>query len=191
MFLFKLKVRKSYIFTILFCILLKNTSCVFLLSAFGSKATTSLDLPLIASVSLSVLKSNPIRYTYVTVPATAIVARVHLTLSAVIRASRARGGADSCVSSFYDTHAVAAVVVVVVVVYVKCGAKFSSASAETAIQTVHPDIQAIPQTRHRAKQTNKQKTLPFTPSGFNYVTDLCGQNKRITMVRMYEIELGV
>lgn len=78
-----------------------------------------LDLPLIASVSLSVLKSNPIRCTYVTVPATTIVVRVHLTLLAVIRASQARGGADSCVSSFYHMHAVVAVVVVVVVVYVK------------------------------------------------------------------------
>lgn len=151
-------------------------------------ATTPSDLPLIASVSLSVLKSNPIRYTYVTVPATAIVVRVHLTSSAVIRASRARGGADSCVSSFYETHTVVAVVVVVVV-YVKCGAKFSSASARTAIQRVYPNMQAIPQTRHRAKQTKKK--LPFTPSGFNYVTDLCGPNKRITMVRMYEIELRV
>lgn len=152
--------------------------------------TTPLDLALIASVSLSVLKSNPIRYAYVTVPATAIVVRVHLTLLAVIRASRARGGADSCVSSFYETPAVVAVVVVVV--YVKCGAKFSSASARTANQTVCPNIQAIPRTRHRAKQTKaNHKKLPFSPSGFKYVTDLCGQNKRITMVRMYEIELGV
>lgn len=51
-------------------------------------------------MSLSVLKSNPIRYTYVTVPATAIVVRVRLTLSAVIRAISARGGADSCASNF-------------------------------------------------------------------------------------------
>lgn len=123
-------------------------------------ATTPLDLPLIASVSLSVLKSNPIRYTYVTVPATPIVVIVHLTLSAVIRASRARGGADSCISSFYETHAVSAVVVVVVV-YVKCGSKFNSTSARTAIQTVYPNIQAIPQTRHRAKQINTEKKSPF------------------------------
>lgn len=39
----------------------------------------SLDLSLMASMSLSVVKFNPIRYTYITVPATAIVVRVHLT----------------------------------------------------------------------------------------------------------------
>lgn len=88
-------------------------------------------------------------------------------------------------------HAGVAVVVVVVVFNVKCGAKFSSTAARMAIQTVYPNIQAIPQTLQRAKQNKKKQQLPFTPPGFNYVTDLCGQNEKITMVRMYEIELGV
>lgn len=86
-------------------------------------------------------------------------------------------------------HAVIAVVLVAVVFNVNCGAKFSSTPARMAIQTVYPNIQAISEPLQKAKQT--KKTLPFTLPGFNYVTDLCGQNKKITMVRMYEIELGV
>lgn len=54
-------------------------------------------------------------------------------------------------------HAVVAVVVVVVVFNVKCGAKFSSTAARMAIQTVYPNIQAIPQTLQRAKQNKTKK----------------------------------
>lgn len=50
------------------------------------------------------LKSNPICYTYVTVPAFTIVVKVHLTLSAVIRTNRARGGLTAVSANRHHGH---------------------------------------------------------------------------------------
>lgn len=97
---FKLEMHVSHLFHVAVCVILENTSCSFQgvrgESSCLSAAPYPLDLPLVASVSLSALKSNPIRYTYVTVPATAIVARVRLTLSAGSRASGASPVLRNC-----------------------------------------------------------------------------------------------
>lgn len=50
------------------------------------------------------LKSNPVCYIYVTVPAITIVVKVHLTLSAVIRKNRARGGLTAVSANRHHGH---------------------------------------------------------------------------------------
>lgn len=152
-----------------------------------------LDLPLIASMSLSVLKSNPIRYTYVTVPATAIVVRVRLTLSAVIRAISACRGADSCASNFS-----------------KCTLLLPSSSSSSSLlmssaglnlaarlpewqsrQFIQISERFLRRSRERNK-TKQQKKTPFlrllvSTMSLIYVDRM----RKLPWSERYEIELGV
>lgn len=146
------------------------------------------------------LKSNPICCTYVTVPAFTIVVKVHLTLSAVIKTKRARGGLTAVSANRHHGHFVkckcffflpvlsmllylvtpAAMMAVQTFIHIfstEWGRKFSWVISQTQA--------SLPRYRQAARE---KASFLFSP-GFNYVTDLCGKNKKITMVRMYEIEL--
>lgn len=93
------KTYESYLLRFQFCIVFKNIQMQF--QRIKVKAAARLHAPVCIC---HWLKSNPICYIYVTVPAFTIVVKVHLTLSAVIRTNRARGGLTAVSANRHHGH---------------------------------------------------------------------------------------